>query len=74
MQAELMEQTQQIIINLGDTIAERMASITRIKEAMADAILLNVEMGVHTLNQENLEAYSSLYREANSIQHYLKLL
>ena len=73
-QAHLMEQTESIIIYLGDTLAERKEAIARIKEAMADAILLNVENEIEDVNKESMKVYSGVYREANTIQSYLKAL
>ena len=73
-QADLVEQTQRIIIPLSGTTAERLVAVALIKDAMADAILLNVETDIEYMNKENMEVYSTLYREANTIQHYLKLL
>ena len=73
-QKQLLESTQQIVIPLGNTIAERMATVQAIKDAMADAILLNVELDIKTINKENAEVYNTFYREANLMQHYLKQL
>ena len=73
-QAELVSQTLQITICLGKTITQRMAAVQAIKDAMSAAIMLTVEVNEQSLDTKNVEVYTQLYREANTIEHYLKLL
>lgn len=69
-----LPQTEQLIINLGRTISERQKTIAAIKDAMTDAIMQSVELGIEAVDNENFETYTLLYREANFIQHQLNKL
>ena len=57
--------------NLGSTFTERKNTAKQIKDAMAAAILWQVENGTVSKDDENFQVYEQLYLEAKHIEMVL---
>lgn len=71
--SNLLQAPATLTFNLGQTLAERKQAVKQIKDAMAAAILWQVELnGSAEKNNEDYQVYESLYLEAKNIERILE--
>jgi len=64
----------QLSIKLGETVSKKLQTVSEIKHAMTVAMMLHLENDLADRNNPAIRIFSSLYHEANYIEHELKKL